>query len=384
MGKNKKSTRATYALPDELFPNNKLILRWAQEGSWTPIEKYIRQLACEGYQYVALQDKELSRFIKPAIVWEPSAQKRQPLIKLGEHSWLASAAHAPFIPSECEEILAEFYKEPRSMAHLIGATFQDMRIMYLADSLDRELPALNGGCELLIILVKKGCKVRVTESSALKSEYKRSVIGIVEKEASMSFVRDMHAVEHSLLQHERWHLEEGAQLAMHEVLTGGRQSWLCKEFKLAEHAQVDYTWLAALRENEHAALTTVQQHSGPASKSSVTVKAALSERARSFYRGTIRIPEQGVRSEAHQQQKALMLSPEAKTCAIPSLEVETHEVQCAHGSAAGKFNADEVRYLRSKGLDIQQAEKLLIEGFFSEASEWLPGSLTRLKERCCL
>ena len=112
------------------------------------------------------------------------------------------------------------------------------------------------------------------------------------------------------------------------------------------------------------------------------VKAALTDRARSFYRGTIRIAEDASKSEADQQQRALLLSSDARICAIPSLEVATHDVQCAHGSAAGRVNPEELWYLQQRGLDKEQAEKLLVEGFFCEPFlKGRPEVLKQLKER---
>ena len=73
------------------------------------------------------------------------------------------------------------------------------------------------------------------------------------------------------------------------------------------------------------------------------------------YRSKSKAPQ----SCADQQQKALILGEQARTCAIPSLEVATHEVQCKHGSAAGRCNLDEIRYLLSRGFDVQAAQNLL-------------------------
>ncbi len=378
--------KIAYAVPHDLFPERAVIEALASHGT-SAFEQEIRALALKGFDTKGIPDKELQRFIKPAVSWSSwiGHEESEPLCStLGDNSWLASPQVAPFIPEECKELITKLYSEPRSLLHLVGATFARMRIMYLADDLEKiplqEIQSLPA-CELLMIVVAPGVTVSLSDELVTDQVYARSILGLLSEGAHVTLIADhSYASDAYSLQHDRWYLSKGATLTCGEVHTGGSQSWLRKEFKLAECSEVSYSWLAALRGDEQAVLTTVQEHEGSSSKSSVLVKTALSERSKSFYRGTIRINDQGSQSEADQQQKALMLSPEAKTCAIPSLEVATHDVQCAHGSAAGRFSEDELQYLKSRGLGTEQAQRVLIEGFFNEP--FLQGSsmLSRLKE----
>ena len=112
------------------------------------------------------------------------------------------------------------------------------------------------------------------------------------------------------------------------------------------------------------------------------------DQARSFYRGTITMNDEAGQSEADQQQRALILGNAARACAIPSLEVATHDVRCRHGSAAGRFNREELWYLLSRGFDEKEAYTLLINGFYNECLEGreVPGlanMIERVKQRVC-
>lgn len=359
--------KATYGVPHALFPSDEIVARWFQEGNWTPFEQKVRALAFSAYVNKDAPDKELTRFMVPSITWADVDYRRSSCTPLGESSWIASADQVPFIPSVCKELLANVSQEPRSLMHLIGATFTHMHILYIAESLEKiVLENSPGARELLFVIAEPGVSVTIVDTVHVADLSARTVIGNVAPGALVSWVSDLSADRASLLQHDRWYQGEGSHLEIAQVLTGGQQSWLRKEFTLGEEAHMSYTCLAALQGDEQSALTTVQEHLGHASTSSVVVKAALSQRARSFYRGTIAIHPEGSKSVASQQQRALLLSPEVRTCAIPSLEVATHEVQCAHGSAAGQFNQDELWYVRSKGLSTEQAQRLLIEGFFNE------------------
>ena len=67
-----------------------------------------------------------------------------------------------------------------------------------------------------------------------------------------------------------------------------------------------------------------------------------------------------------QSDKNLLLSPHAEVDSIPALFIYADDVKCAHGATAGNIDADTVFYMRSRGVDIETASKLLIYGFAGE------------------
>ncbi len=53
----------------------------------------------------------------------------------------------------------------------------------------------------------------------------------------------------------------------------------------------------------------------------------------------------------------------------PELEIYADEVKCSHGSTTANIDQNSIFYLMSRGLSKKQANKILIEGFLSEAVE---------------
>jgi len=357
-----------YAYPITFFPSYDDIVRKSTERSSTPFEHDMRERACEGYRNYGSPDSELSRFMVPSLPQQSALSEESFFQQLRGRSWIASASRAPFIPATVTQYLTALYAEPRSIAHLIGATYSSFMLLYCAEDAEIQLPQLHyGSHELLCIFIEPSVKVRIKDRVYLEKAYAgRSLVGVVGSDALLSIVHDFDLPDSQLIQHERWYLGNKAQLHQEHVLTGGIQSWISKGYRLDAQAQVEATFLAALHSNEQSVLTTVQEHTAPGASSSMLVKAALTESSRSFYRGTIVVDHDAPQSIAHQQQRALMLSSQAQTCAIPSLEVATHEVSCSHGSAAGKVNEDEMWYLHSRGFSKEEAETVLIEGFFNE------------------
>ena len=60
------------------------------------------------------------------------------------------------------------------------------------------------------------------------------------------------------------------------------------------------------------------------------------------------------------------MSDEASANAKPNLEVFADDVKASHGATVGRLDEEELFYLRSRGLDLEQARKWLIQGFCKE------------------
>ena len=61
--------------------------------------------------------------------------------------------------------------------------------------------------------------------------------------------------------------------------------------------------------------------------------------------------------------KSLLLGDKVLVSARPELEVLDDRVSCIHGCASGSLDEQQLLYLRARGLSMQQAKRLLIDGF---------------------
>ena len=64
-----------------------------------------------------------------------------------------------------------------------------------------------------------------------------------------------------------------------------------------------------------------------------------------------------------------MLSPKARVDTKPELQITADNVKCAHGATVSQLEADEIFYLRSRGLSEADANQLLIDAFAAEIVE---------------
>ncbi len=117
---------------------------------------------------------------------------------------------------------------------------------------------------------------------------------------------------------------------------------------------------------EQFSLQTVQRHSAPNSISNLLIRGVFYDRSKFKYQGLIRIEKKGQKSHAYQKNQNLILSPNCFVESKPFLEILADDVYCTHGSTTGQLNADQLNYCYNRGLDKQQAEKLLVNGFIHE------------------
>ena len=107
-------------------------------------------------------------------------------------------------------------------------------------------------------------------------------------------------------------------------------------------------------------------HAKPNSTSALYYKGILSGRSRAVFGGTVFVREGAVKTDATQSDKNLLLSPDAEVDSKPALFIWADDVKCGHGATAGNIDAETVFYMRSRGVDLETASRMLIYGFASE------------------
>jgi Fe-S cluster assembly protein SufD len=121
--------------------------------------------------------------------------------------------------------------------------------------------------------------------------------------------------------------------------------------------------------SQHLDYDTTQEHAAPDTTSDLAFRGVLSESATAVWRGMIRVDPPAQRTDAFQESRNLLLSDRAHADAIPGLEIEADDVRCTHAAAVAQVDAEQLYYLRSRGLAEADAKKLVIDGFLQELVE---------------
>ena len=104
-------------------------------------------------------------------------------------------------------------------------------------------------------------------------------------------------------------------------------------------------------------------HVSPSSTSSMDLYTVMTDESRATFSAMIRIPQTGVKTEATQRNKNLLLSKKSSVQTLPQLEIETDDVKCAHGASISQVDPSQLYYLQSRGINAQDAEAMIVNGF---------------------
>jgi Fe-S cluster assembly protein SufD len=117
---------------------------------------------------------------------------------------------------------------------------------------------------------------------------------------------------------------------------------------------------------QHLDYDTFQEHMAPNTESDFAFKGALRDQSSAVWRGMIRVEPDAQKTNAYQENRNLMLSPKAHADSIPGLEILANDVRCTHGATLGRVDREQLFYLMARGLSRQEAERLIVRGFFQD------------------
>jgi Fe-S cluster assembly protein SufD len=109
-------------------------------------------------------------------------------------------------------------------------------------------------------------------------------------------------------------------------------------------------------------------HTAPKTKSHVVYKGALQgEGAHTVWIGNVLIRKIAEGIDTFEENRNLVLTDGCRADSVPNLEIETGEIEGAgHASATGRFDDEQLFYLRSRGIAEDEARRLVVHGFFND------------------
>ncbi len=114
---------------------------------------------------------------------------------------------------------------------------------------------------------------------------------------------------------------------------------------------------------------TFIDHAKPHGTSREYYKGILDDKSRGVFDGHVIVQINAQKTDAIQSNKNLLLSNDALINTKPELKIFANDVKCKHGATVGQMNADALFYMRSRGIPLEEARKLMIYAFASEMIE---------------
>jgi len=124
-------------------------------------------------------------------------------------------------------------------------------------------------------------------------------------------------------------------------------------------------------------LTSNLHHIGYGTQGRVLAKGVVKDSGKALFKGVITIGRSAKNTSAYLAEHAMIMSPEARAYAIPSLEIETDEVKATHSASVSQIDYEQVYYLMSRGIPEHEARKMIAMGFFEPVVSMIDVDMVR-------
>ena len=220
------------------------------------------------------------------------------------------------------------------------------------------------------VVVKKFAKATLILENTGKQLLAEDLELVLEPGSNLTFVT-LQEFENDAVYAARHHaiLDKDAYFKSITVTIGGSLVRILPtvEFR-ASGAEVDLQGIYFAGEGQHLEHRLHVDHLVPNAKSRVNYKGALAGKsARTVWIGDVFIRAAAEGTDTYEMNRNLLLSDGARADSVPNLEIETGEIVGAgHASTTGRFDDEQLFYLMSRGINIDDARRLVVRGFFNE------------------
>ncbi len=172
----------------------------------------------------------------------------------------------------------------------------------------------------------------------------------------------------------------GDRALLNDTLLQTGPSWTRAELDIVlngDHATADLAGVFVARGIQVSDIHTILSHEAPGVTSRQNYRGLAADDARGVFHGQIKVEAEARGADATQNNRNMLLSKRAQVHSTPALEILTDDVKCKHGSATGQIDQAQLFYLRSRGLGLTEATRILTRAFAGEILSRLQRAETR-------
>jgi Fe-S cluster assembly protein SufD len=226
-----------------------------------------------------------------------------------------------------------------------------------------------------LILAEAQSKVSIIETylGAARTEYLTNAVTeiVAADQSQVELIKfqdeSMDAFHIATLQGE---FSRGSNVSMHSFALGARLSRNNIRTRLAgEGLECILNGLYITRDEQLADHHMVVEHAEAHCASHEYFNGILDDKSRGVFHGRIFVHQMAQKTDAKQTNKNLLLSDDATVNTKPQLEIYADDVKCTHGATVGQLDEEAIYYLRSRGLGLETARRMLIHAFAGEIIE---------------
>ncbi len=133
--------------------------------------------------------------------------------------------------------------------------------------------------------------------------------------------------------------------------------------------------------DQRYSIKTLSHHNALNTNAETLVHGVLTGESRVEFDGMIRIEPGAQHTASFLSDHTLLLSNECRAESIPGLEIGANEVSASHGATTGKIDEEQLFYLMVRGIPKDEAERIIVQGFFEPVLQRIPLENLRIRLR---
>lgn len=242
-------------------------------------------------------------------------------------------------------------------------------------------------CQRLLIILEPGSRASVLlcdHASSLGSN-KLLSLQVAEIFAGEGSTLDFYALEehHDLCRRlSSVYVEQqaGSNVAVGQyALTAGQTRNRVYIDLKGENAETHLYGLCIADREQQVDNITYIRHRAARCQSNELFKYVLDDQARGSFIGRILVQQGADKTDAHQTDRNLSLTPQTRMVARPELEIYADDVKCSHGATVGQLDQQALFYMRTRGIPEEEARMLLMLAFMDDVIDGI--RIEPLKDR---
>ena len=133
-----------------------------------------------------------------------------------------------------------------------------------------------------------------------------------------------------------------------------------------EEAHTNFIALNLGKDQQSLENVMTLHHEVPHCTSEQNIKNLLTDKANALFDGMIHVHQDAQKTDANQLTRSILLSDKARAMTIPRLEIYADDVRCTHGATVGFLEPESLFYLRSRGIELPEAQAMLLLSYTAE------------------
>jgi len=143
-------------------------------------------------------------------------------------------------------------------------------------------------------------------------------------------------------------------------------------YLLGERAHGEILSIAFAGKGQHQDAGGKIIHAAPKTTSSIFSKSISKDGGRATYRGLLEVAQGATETKSKVVCDALLLDEDSRSDTYPTIRIDESDANVGHEASVSKVGEDQLFYLQSRGLDEEEASKMIVNGFIEPIAKELP------------